>query len=133
MSKLQNRKRRRAFWLILAAIALASLATQLFLPWWTLVLVCFFAGFLSTGIIRFPFWAAFGALFLQWGVWSAFIDQSNGQILSARVVQLFPVPHHSISLILLTALIGALIAGFAAWSGGSLRRIFGVEDRYNHY
>jgi hypothetical protein len=71
--------------------------------------------------------------FSQWGVWSAIIDQSNGQILSARVVQLFPVPHHSISLILLTALIGALIAGFAAWSGGSLRRIFGVEDRYNHY
>jgi hypothetical protein len=123
MSKLQNRKRRKAFWLTLLAILSASLLVQLFLPWWTLVLVSFFGGFLSAGSIRYSFWAAFLALAIQWGVWSAILDYRNEQILSSRIVQLFPLPHNPLFLILLTAIIGGLIAGFAAWSGGSLRKL----------
>ena len=102
---------------------IASLAAQLLLPWWTLVLVSFFGGFLAGGNIRYPFWAAFLALAIQWGVWSAILDYGNDHILSTRIIKLFPLPHNPVSLILLTAIIGGLIAGFAAWSGGSLRKL----------
>lgn len=133
MSKLQNRKRRKAFWITFLAILFASLAAQLFLPWWTLVLVSFFGGFLAGGNIRYPFWAAFLALSIQWGVWSAFLDYGNNHILSTRIIKLFPLPHNPVSLILLTAIVGGLIAGFAAWSGGSLKSIGSRNTSHKGY
>jgi hypothetical protein len=48
----------------------------------------------------------------------------NDNILASRVIQLFPLPHQWILLLLITALIGGLVGGMAALSGILTKKAF---------
>jgi ABC-type antimicrobial peptide transport system permease subunit len=56
-----------------------------------------------------------------WGVLALWIDLKNESILSHKIAQIFPLGGSSILIILITALIGALVGGFAGMAGSSLR------------
>ncbi|MFM7840042.1 MAG: hypothetical protein ACKO6K_10770, partial [Chitinophagaceae bacterium] len=67
------------------------------------------------------FLAGFVALFLLWGALAFWIDQQNQSILSHKVAQLFPLQGSSLILILITALVGALVAGLGALTASFVR------------
>jgi len=60
-------------------------------------------------------------LFLLWGGLAFWIDVSNDHVLSKKIAAILPLGGNSILLILVTALVGGLVAGFAAMSGSFLR------------
>jgi hypothetical protein len=59
-------------------------------------------------------------VFLLWAIVALWIDLKNESILSHKIAQIFPLGGSSFLLILVTAVIGALVSGFAAMSGASL-------------
>ena len=68
------------------------------------------------------FLAGFAALFLLWGGLSFWISSANENILAHRVSLLILKNDSPFLLILITALIGALVAGFAALTGSFIRQ-----------
>ena len=68
------------------------------------------------------FISGFMALFLLWGIMSLWISTSNGNILAHRVSLLIFKTDSPFLLIFVTALIGAMVAGFAALTGSFLRK-----------
>lgn len=112
------------FFVSIILIALLSFAAGLFviLPWWSFAVCAFIA---SIAIPQKPyksFLSGFIALFLLWGVLAFIIDNKNQHLLSTKVASILPLNGNYISLILLTALVGALVAGFAALTGSFVRK-----------
>lgn len=102
-------------------IAVLSFIAGLFLPWWSIALVAFLVAFLIPQGLGRSFLSGFAGIFLLWSFLAFWIDLKNESILSYKIAQLFPLGGHSVLLILVTALVGALVGGFAAMSGASLR------------
>ena len=102
-------------------IILLSFIAGLFLPWWSIAIVAFLIALLIPQSVGKSFLAGFIGVFLLWGILALWIDVKNDSVLSMKIAQLFKLGSASFLLILITALIGALVAGFAAMSGGSLR------------
>lgn len=101
--------------------ALLSFAACLFLPWWTIAIAAFIVAALIPQKPLRAFIAAFTALLLLWGGLSFFISSNNEHILAQKVSLLILKIDKPLYLILLTAIIGAIVAGFSALSGSYLR------------
>ena len=102
--------------------ALLSIAVCLYLPWWAIAIVAFVVAATIPLKPFISFVAGFTALFLAWGA-LAWIISSNNEHLLARKVSLLIIKSDSpYLLILITALICALVAGFAALSGSYIRK-----------
>lgn len=104
-------------------IAVLSFTIGLYLPWWSLAIAAFLVAALIHQRAGKSFLAGFLALFLLWGIMAFVIDQQNQQVLSKKISTLLPLGGSSLMLILLTAFIGGLVAGFAAMAGSYLRRL----------
>lgn len=106
----------------IALIALLSFAAGMYLPWWSLTV----AAFIVAALIPQKPWKAwlsgFLALFLLWGLLAAWIDMKNQHILSQKMAQIFPVGGSYILLMLVTALVAAIVAGFGALTGSYVRK-----------
>jgi hypothetical protein len=102
--------------------ALLSFVGGLWFPWWEIAV----AGFIVSAIIPQQRWDAFlsGSLgvFFLWGVLSWWIDFKNNSILSQKIAQILPLGGYSYLLILVTALIGGIVGGFAALTASYLRK-----------
>ena len=94
----------------------------LFLPWWSIAIIAFLVGLLLPQSLGRHFLSGFLGVFLLWLILALWIDSKNEHILSVRIAQLFHLGSASFAMVLITALIGGLIGGFAAMSGGSLQR-----------
>lgn len=104
-------------------ILLLAFALQFFLPWWIIAPISFgLAAWLSRKGGA-AFWSGFAGIGLGWLLLSTFIHFRTEGLLSDKVIQLFSLPH-SLLLILLTALVGALVGGVSAWAGFACRRLF---------
>ena len=97
--------------------ALLSFAAGLYLPWWSIALVAILVSIIIPLAPWKSFLSGFLALFLLWGILAYWIDAKNNSILSQKMAQIFQLGNSSMLLILITALIGALVAGFAALTG----------------
>jgi uncharacterized membrane protein SpoIIM required for sporulation len=106
---------------ILLTAALGFIAGK-FLPWWSIAIVAFLVALLLPQRIGKSFLAGFLGIFLLWSLIAFWIDTKNNSLLSQKVASLFYLGGSSVLLILVTALIGALVGGFAAMSGASLRK-----------
>ncbi len=103
---------------------LLSVAACLYFPWWSIALVAFV---IAAAIPQKPFKAfaaGFIALFFLWGGLVLFISSNNNYLLAHKVSLIILKTDNPAYLILATALIGALVAGFAALSGSLLRKLF---------
>ncbi len=109
------------FLLTVLLIAALSFIAGIFLPWWSIAIVSLVAAFFLLQSVGAAFLAGFLGIFLLWSVLAFWIDTQNSSILSHRIAQLFPLNGSSVLLILVTALVGGLVAGFAAMAGTSLR------------
>ncbi|MFN2438058.1 MAG: hypothetical protein ABR503_02585 [Chitinophagaceae bacterium] len=111
------------FILSLLLIILLSFIAGIYLPWWSIAIVAFGVALLIPQSISKSFLAGFVGIFLLWAILAFWIDAKNESILSQKIAQLFSLGNSSFALILVTALIGALVGGFAAMSGSSLRPV----------
>ena len=109
------------FLLSVILIILLSFIAGLYLPWWSIAPVAFFVALLIPQSLGKSFLAGFAGIFLAWAIVAFWIDTKNESLLSQKIAQLFPLGGSTVLLILITALIGALVGGFAAMSGSSLR------------
>lgn len=104
-------------------IALVSFALGLYLPWWSIAIPAFGIAAL---LIKKPwvgFIAGFTSIFLLWGGLSLGISAANKHLLATKISVLVINNNNPLLLILMTALAGALVAGFAALSGSLFRRL----------
>ena len=110
------------FFISLILTALLSFAASLFLPWWSIAVAAFLVAALIPQKPGKAFLTGFIALFLLWGGLSFWISNNNDDILAHKVSQLILKMDNPIVLVLATALIGALVAGFAALTGSYVRK-----------
>jgi hypothetical protein len=101
---------------------LLSFAFCLFLPWWSIAIAAFVVAALIPQKPAKAFFTAFTALCLLWGGLSFWISNNNDHLLAHKVSQLILKMDNPVLLVLATALIGALVAGFAALAGSYLRK-----------
>lgn len=101
--------------------ALLSFIAGLWLQWWSIAIVAFLVALLMQLNVGRGFLAGFLGIFLLWGVLAFVIDVKNNSILSQKIALIFPLGGSAALLILVTALVGALVGGFAAMAGSSIR------------
>jgi hypothetical protein len=102
--------------------ALLSFIVGLKFEWWTIALVAFLVALLVQQSAGKAYLAAFSAIFLLWGALALWINIQNQSMLSVKIAKVLPLGGSPAVLILITALIGALVAGFGAMSGSYLRQ-----------
>lgn len=110
------------FFISFILTSLLSFAACLFLPWWSIAIAAFLVAALIPQKPGKSFLTAFIALLLLWGGLSFWISNNNDHILAHKVSQLILSIDNPYFLILGTALIGGLVAGFAALAGSYLRK-----------
>ena len=110
------------FIISLILTALLSFAACLYLPWWSIAVVAFIVAALIPQKPGKAFLTAFLALFLLWGGLSFWISNGNDHLLAHKMSMVILKMDSPYLLMLATALIGALLAGFAALSGAYLRK-----------
>ena len=115
------------FFLSLLLIALLSFIAGLYLPWWSISVVAFLVALGIRPSIGLGFLSGFLGIFLLWFALSFWIDTANESILSHKVALIFPLGGNSLLLMLVTALVGALVGGFAAMAGSALS--FSIKRR----
>lgn len=101
--------------------ALLSFVLCLYISWWAIAIVAFIVAVLIQQSPLLSFLTGFIALALLWGGLSWWIDMKNGQVLSHKLSSLLPFGGSTFLMILVTALIGGLVAGSAALAGSYLR------------
>lgn len=101
--------------------ALLAFVLGLWLDWWSIAIAAFVIGLLVHQRAGKSFSAGFVGIFLLWGLMAWWYDYRNQSILSKKIAEILPLSGSSILLILLTAVIGGIVAGFAAMSGSYLR------------
>jgi hypothetical protein len=102
------------FIISLLLTALVSFTAGLYLDWWSIAPAAFIITLCIPQQPGKAFLSGFLALFLLWGGLAWCIDSRNGQVLSVRIAQLLGFGGSSFLLVFVTALIGALVAGFAS-------------------
>ena len=110
------------FIVCLLLTALLSFAAGLYINWWSIAIAAFTVAACIHQKPGKAFLAGFLALFLLWGALAWTIDSRNESVLSHRMAQLLPFGGSSFLMILATALLGALVAGFASLAGSYLRK-----------
>ncbi len=107
---------------ILLTIILGAIF-QSFLPWWTLWVGAVLCGLLIplSGLQNFAY-GFFGGSLL-WGGYAWWLDAANTGILSTRMAALFNLPS-GFGLVLITLVLGGLLAGLGAMTGYFGRRLW---------
>jgi hypothetical protein len=101
--------------------AILSFVGGLWLPWWSIAIAAFITAALIHQSPTQSFLSGFLALFILWGGLAWRIDLQNQGILSKKIAMILPLNGNSFLLIIVTAFVGALVAGLAAISGSFLR------------
>jgi hypothetical protein len=113
------------FLIQLIAIILVAFILELFMPWWCIAIAAFAGGFALKSNANFL--AGMLGIALLWLIKAWIIDASASAPLTERVAAIFSL--NKPLLMLVTALIGGLVGGFAAMSGAALKK----EKRSDFY
>ncbi len=106
-------------WIIVTILAVVL---QQFLPWWSIGIAGFIFGFLIDQSRKYAFINGFTGIFLLWGGTATYIYIINDAVLANRLAVLTGLPH-GVLLIIITGLLGGMIAGLASLSGRYLREL----------
>lgn len=104
------------------AIAIIAFVLELFMPWWSIAIAAFAAGFALKS--KANFLAGLLGIAILWLSKALIMEVSAAAPLADRVAGIFSL--NKPLLMLLTSLIGGLVGGFAAMTGASLKK----ERRY---
>ncbi len=103
-------------------IAIVGFVAGLYLPWWSIALVAFLVIALIPQKPLYAFMAGFMSIFILWSVMAFMISYKNNHVLVHKVSTLILKINSPLAMVLLTGLIGALVAGFAALAGSYVRK-----------
>jgi hypothetical protein len=103
-------------------IAVLSIAACLFLPWWSIAIVAFIVAALIPQKPVKSFFTGFISLFLLWGTFAWLLSSNNNHLLAHKISVLMLKMDSPYLLIVVTAFIGALVAGFASLAGSYIRK-----------
>ncbi|WP_044198807.1 hypothetical protein [Dyadobacter tibetensis] len=106
--------------LILAGVS------QLLAPWWVIALVPFLVHIWRPSGYLAAFLSSFLAVALLWLLYSGYQHIESGGAISERITQVFRLPNATL-LVVLTGLIGGLMAGLAGMAGYSIKNLFQRE------
>ncbi len=110
------------FFISVLLIALLSFAACLYLPWWVIAIVSFIVAVgIPVGAGK-SFLAGFIAIFFLWLIMSFFISNANNHLLAHKVAILILKGDSPYLLMIVTGLIGGLVAGLGSLTGSLLRR-----------
>ena len=108
------------FTIAIVLTALLSFACGLYFSWWSVSIAAFIV---AVAIRQHPaksLLSGFLGVFLLWGILAWWIDIKNEGVLSRRIAELFSLGDKTFLLIIISAFIGALVAGFGALTGSYL-------------
>jgi len=103
-------------------IALLSLLAQLFLPWWSVALVAFAFCFGRPMTSGRAFLSSFLGVGLVWLVYASLQHIQSGNILTSRMSEVMKLPASPVYLLMITPLLGGLVAGFSGLAGYWVRQ-----------
>jgi len=106
--------------LLLTAL-LSFIAGIYFSYWWFFAVVAFLVAVLIHQRGFKAFFAGFLALFILWFVLAFWMDFANEGVLSVKIASILGLSGSKWLLMIITAFVGGLAAGFAALSGSYLR------------
>lgn len=89
--------------------------------WWFFAVIAFLVALLIHQRGFKAFSAGFLALFILWFLLAFWMDLANEGVLSLKIASLLPLGGSKWLLMIVTAFVGGLVAGFAALSGSYLR------------
>lgn len=92
------------------------------IPWWGFAIGAFIVGIAVPQKAGLSWLSGFGGLFICWGILSFNISSHNNHLLASKMASVLPAQGSYILLIIITALVAAIIAGFASLAGGYLRK-----------
>ena len=110
------------FFAALFLTGLFAFALGGYLNWWSIAIASFVVAALIPQRPVMAWLSGFLGLFLLWGGMSFIINQNNGGVFATKIGLLLPLGGNVFLLMIVTALVGALVAGFAALSGSYLRK-----------
>ena len=93
----------------------------LYFSWWSLAIASFLVALLVHQRAGKAFVAGFTAVFVLWIILMIWIDYKNEGNVSKKVATLLPLGGNSLVLMIVSALIGALVAGLGAMTASFLR------------
>lgn len=103
-------------------IALLSLLAQLVLPWWSIAFVAFAFCFGRPQRGGQAFLYSFLGVGLVWLGYALLQHLQSGGILTSRMGEVLKLPPNALYLLMLTPVLGGLVAGFAGLAGHWVRR-----------
>lgn len=114
---------------ILLTVLLAFAIGLFEFPWWSFALTT------CAVFVAIPqhsgksFLAAFSSVFCLWAVLAIKIDFANEHLLSKKVAGILPLNGNYFLLILITAIIGGLVAGMSGLTGSLIRKAFAPKKK----
>lgn len=111
-------------------IAILSFTACMFFDWWSIAIVAFVVAALIPQSPGASFLSAFTSLFILWGSLSLWYSINNEHLLAQKVSFLILKMNNPFLLVMVTALIGALVAGLAALTASFLHRRRGRKPAY---
>ncbi len=114
---------------ILLTVLLAFAIGLFEFPWWSFAIT---TAAVFTTIPQHPgksFLGGFISIFCLWGVLALKIDFANEHLLSQKIASILPLKGSYSLLILITAIVGGLVAGFSATTGSLLRKALVTKKR----
>jgi hypothetical protein len=109
--------------LSIVVTGLLAFVSGLYMPWWGIAIAAFLVSAAIPQKPAFSFLSGFLGVFLLWEILAWWIDNKNSGILSQKIATVLPLGGSSVLLIVITSIIGAMVAGFAALSGTYMRRL----------
>jgi len=103
-------------------IAIFTLAITWWMPWWSLAIVAVLTCFALRP--RLPFLAGFIGVFLLWLIVGLIADAPNNHILATRMAGVLPLGGQWWLFLVVSALVGGLVGGFAGWTGAAMADAF---------
>lgn len=110
------------FFASIFSLALLSFIVGLYAPWWSIALVSFAVSLCISQRPGASFLSGFMGIFLLWLMMALFINTANGSILANRIGGMLGVGEKPVLLALITALVGGLVAAFAALTASYIRK-----------
>ena len=104
--------------------ALLGFAAPLYFAWWSFAVTSAIVALAVNQSAFKAFVTGFFGLFLLWGVLAFVIDVRNEHLLSQKIATLLPLGGAYNVLIVITALVGAFVSGFAALTGSIGRKLW---------
>jgi hypothetical protein len=104
-------------------VVVAGLVLAQLLPWWSIAIAGAAAGYIWSGHRGRSFLFGFLGGWLLWTAAAILITQSTGSDLGDRFAKLMSLPASGLLLAVVSGVIAGLVAGFAAFTGDSLKRI----------